>query len=228
MNPKLAVSMRTTSLKAKDFIDEVSTLRFGKIQVDALHSDLDQLTESGRRDLCSTLRRSGLRASGVDFFVGPKDWETHLEATLAGFGSAIAIAGELGRVPVNICVPDREDIVEAAVWAGAEAGVLVAAHRAAPLANPNIGWGLPVALLAKEERPMRALAGATFGPIVLRLSGEVRGKTTLELHTETLELSELRGVLDAMRWAPSSVIDAVPQKAVEIATAWESAGPRAY
>ena len=82
-----------------------------------------------------------------------------------------------------------------------------------------------MALLAKEERPMRTLAGATFGPIALRLSGDVLERTTLEIHSDTVELTEIRAVLDAMRWNPVPVIDGVLDNACEIASAWQSAGP---
>lgn len=225
MTDHLAVSMRASSLSARECMYRYSEHGFGRIQIDSLHRDFHDLTESGRRDLVATLRRNGLQASGVDFLATPAIWEEHMDETIGGFGAAIAIAEVVGGVPVSVCVPEDEEIIETVIAIGAAAGILVAAHSTLPLENPNIGWGLPLALLAKEERPIRTLAGATFGPIALRLSGEVLNRTTLEIHNDTVELTELRGVLDAMRWNPAPVIDGSLDNACKIASAWQSAGP---
>lgn len=225
MTEHLAVSMRASTALARPFFGELSMRGFGNVQVNALHQDFASMTDSGRRDLASTLRRNELRASGVDFLILPSSWESEPEETLMKFGAAVSISVALGRIPVSVCVPDNEEIVEAVVSAGIGTGILVAAHRCVPHANPNIAWGLPTALLAKEERPMRTLAEASFGPLALRLSGEVVGRSTLETNEETLDLTELRGVLDAMRWEPIPVIDAPPEKALDIACAWRAAGP---
>jgi hypothetical protein len=228
MKEHLAVSMRASSAHARSFFSDLSLHGFGNVQLNALHHDFSSMSDSGRRDLASTLRRNELRASGVDFLALPSNWESEPEQTLMNFGAAVSISEALGRIPVSVCIPDNEEIVEAVVAAGLGTGILVAAHRCAPLSNPNIAWGLPTALLAKEERPMRTLAEASFGPLALRLSGEVVGRSALETNAETLDLTELRGVLDAMRWDPISVIDASPEQAVQIASAWHSAGPGQY
>ena len=225
MTDHLAVSMRASSLSARECMNRYSEHGFARIQIDSLHPDFHDLTDSGRRDLVATLRRNGLRASGVDFLTTPTTWEQHIDETIGGFVAAISMAEVLGRVPVSVCVPEDEEIIETVIAIGAAAGVLVAANCTLPLENPNIAWGLPLALLAKEERPMQTLARATFGPIALRLSGDVLDRTTLEIHNDTIELTELRGVLDAMRWNPVPVIDGSLDNACEIASAWQSAGP---
>ena len=224
MSDQLAVSMRTTSSNARDFMGALSSHGFGRIQLDSLHCDFHNLTNSGLRDLASTLQRNGLKPSGVDFLAPPTNWETDSDQTLTGFGRAIEIASSIGRVPVSVCIPPRDEIIDAIVASGTEVGVLIAAHGAKPLNNPQIGWGLPVSLLAKEDRPMEALAGASFGPIALRLTGNVIESSTIAIDEETLELRELRGVLDAMRWTPSPVIDASTDYAELMALAWEKAG----
>ena len=225
MTDQLAVSMRASSLGVRDCMGECSLHRFERIQINALHQDFKDLSDSGRRDVVATLRRNGLRASGVDFLVPPAIWEKGGDQALAGFGVAVSIAEAVGRVPVSVCLPEEPEIVETVIATGIGAGVLVAAHASMPLENPNIGWGLPISLLAKEDRPLRTLAESTYGPIALRLSGDIQGRTTLETNDNTLELTELRGLLDAMRWKPSPVIDATPEEATLIAAAWHAAGP---
>ena len=185
MNDQLALSMRGSTSNARDFMGDLATHGFARIQIDSLHPDFRHLTDSGLRDLSATLRRNGLRAGGVDFLLHPTDWESDADQSLAGFARAMKISSSLGRVPVSVCIPPKEEITEIVVALGSEAGVLIAAHGSTPLENPRIGWGLPVALLAKEENPMESLAGATFGPIALRLTGNVAGTTTLEIDEET-------------------------------------------
>ena len=225
MKDQLAVSMRSTTSTAREFMHDLAASGFSCIQIDAQHADFQDLTVSGHRDVAATLRRSGLRAGGVDFLASPQRWESNADQTLSGLKRAVALATSIEHVPVSVCVPPDEDIIEAVITVGIEAGVLPIAHRSTPFDNPNIGWGLPVALLAKEEQPMKTLAGAAFGPIALRLSGNILGSTTLGIDEDTVELSELRGVLDAMGWSPIPVIDASGDEAADISCAWQSAGP---
>lgn len=217
--------MRSTTATAREFMRDLASSGFGCIQIDAQHADFQDLTDSGRRDVAATLRRSGLRAGGVDFLATPRNWESNADQTLSGLKQAVALASCVEHVPVSVCLPSDEEIIEAVISVGIGAGVLPIAHGSAPLENPNIGWGLPIALLAKEERPMKVLAGAAYGPIALRLSGNILGSTTLGIDENTVELTELRGVLDAMQWSPIPVVDAQGKEATDIACAWQSAGP---
>ena len=61
MTDQLAVSMRASSLGVRDCMGECSLHRFERIQINALHPDFKDLSDSGRRDVVATLRRNGLR-----------------------------------------------------------------------------------------------------------------------------------------------------------------------
>ena len=94
MKEHLAVSMRASSAHARSFFSDLSLHGFGNVQLNALHHDFSSMSDSGRRDLASTLRRNELRASGVDFLALPSNWESEPEQTLMNFGAAVSISEE--------------------------------------------------------------------------------------------------------------------------------------
>ena len=225
MEDHVSVSMRAAEGSARDIMQEVSASGARGIQLDALHRDFVDLSSSGRRDLVATLRRSSLRASGIDFLIPPTTWEDDPDQTLQAFEDAVAIAEVVGNVPIGACLPDDQEITTSALAVGHRCGVLVSTHGVSPPLDPQIGWHLPVSLLAKEDRPMKILAEAPLGPLAIRLTGEVVSDTTLEIDGDQVQLLELRGVMDAMRWRPSPIVDANGDKAKQLIHAWQVAGP---
>lgn len=225
MEDQISLSMRSAEGSARDIMQEVSACGARGIQLDAMHSDFVDLSISGRRDLAATLRRSNLRASGIDFLIPPTSWMDEPNQALQAFEEAVAIAEVVGNVPVGACLPDDQEIATSALAVGHRCGVLVSTHGVTPPHDPQIGWHLPVSLLAKEDRPMKTLAEAPLGPMAVRLRGDVVSDTTLEIDGNQVQLLELRGVMDAMRWRPSPIVDATGDHALQLIHAWQVAGP---
>ncbi len=225
MEDYVSLSMRSAEGSAREIMQEVSDCGAQEIQLDATHSDFFDLSSSGRRDLAATLRRCGLRASGIDFLHHPSMWLDQPDKTLQAFTDAVSIAEAVGNVPIGVCLPDDKEIATSALSVGHRRGVLVSTHGVTPPSDPQIGWHLPVSLLAKEDRPMKTLAEAPLGPMAVRLKGEVVDETTIEFEGSQVQLLELRGVIDAMRWKPSTIIDAFGDRAKQLINAWQVAGP---
>lgn len=225
MEDQVSVSMRSAGGSVREIMQEVTACGAREIQLDAMHGDFFDLSSSGRRDLAVSLRRSGLRASGVDFLASPTSWEEEPDQTLQGFKDAVAIAEIVGNVPVGTCIPDEHDITTTALSVGHNCGVLVSTHGAAPPSDPQVGWHLPLSLLAKVDQPMKSLAAASLGPMAVRLKGDIVGETTIEIEGNQVQLRELRGVMDAMRWNPSPIVDAIGEQAIQLIHAWQVAGP---
>jgi hypothetical protein len=225
MKDHVTVSMRSASGSAREIMQEVTACGAYGIQLDATHNDFLDLTLSGTRDLAATLRRTGLRATGIDFLIPPTVWVDAPDQTLQAFSDAVAIAEGVGNVPVGTCLPDDPEITTSALTIGHRCGVLVSIHGVVPPQDPHIGWHLPVSLLAKEIRPMKTLAEAPLGPMAVRLKGDVVGESTLEFEGNQVELLELRGVMDAMRWSPLPIVYAIGDQAKQLIQAWHVAGP---
>ena len=225
MEDHVSLSMRSAEGSARDIMQEVSACGARGIQLDAMHSDFVDLSSSGRRDLVATLRRYSLRASGIDFLIPPATWEDEPDQTLQAFEDAVAIAEVVGNVPIGACLSDDQEITTSALAVGHRCGVLVSTHGVTPPHDPQIGWHLPVSLLAKQDRPMKTLAESPLGPVAIRLKGDVVCDTSLEIDGDQVQLLELRGVMDAMRWSPSPIVDAIGDQAKKLIHAWQVAGP---
>jgi len=225
MAQEIAISMRSGTGTAREVLQAMSDCGIQRVQLDVLHEDFVDISSSGWRDLASTLKRLGLHASGVDFLVPPTWWEEQPERTLQAFTNAVALSEAVGNVPIGTRLDETSEVAQSAVSIGQHAGVLLSTHGALPPEDPHIGWHLPLALLAKEEKPMKTLVEATCGPMAVRLCGEIVGDSTLEHNGNQVELRELRGVLDAMRWNPTPIIDGFGSEASSLRRAWQVAGP---
>ncbi|MAI67555.1 MAG: hypothetical protein CMJ26_06735 [Phycisphaerae bacterium] len=225
MYQEIAISMRAGGGNARDVLQSMCDSGVQRVQLDALHQDFAELSNSGWRDLASTLRRLGLRASGIDFLVPPSWWEEQPERTLQAFANAVAMSEAIGNVPIGTRFDETNEAAESAIAAGQQAGVLLSRHGTIPPEDPQVGWHLPLALLAKEQRPMKTLVEAPQGPMAIRLRGAIVGDSTLEFEGNQVELRELRGVLDAMRWNPTPILDCAADEASDLCSAWQVAGP---
>lgn len=225
MEQEIAMSMRASQGSAREIFQMLSDAGVIRVQLDALHEDFLKMSNSGWRDLSSTLRRFGLHATGVDFLVPPSWWDEKPEQTLQAYIESVAMAEAVGNVPVGICIQEGSEAVESAIAIGQRSGVLLSKHGTTPPKDPQVGWYLPLAMLAQEDRPMKTLVEAPCGPMAVRLRGEVSGDSTLEFEGKQIELREMRGVLDAMRWNPVPIIDSAGNEAVALRKAWHVAGP---
>jgi hypothetical protein len=225
MDQETAISMRAGNGTAREILQSMGDGGVTRVQLDALHEDFVDMSKSSWRDLASTLRRLGLRASGIDFLVPPMWWEDQPERTLQALICAVGMSEAIGNVPIGTRFDETSEVAENAIAVGQHAGVLLSMHGIAPPEDPQVGWHLPLALLAKEQRPMKTLVEAKQGPMAIRLRGEIVGDSTLEYEGNQVELRELRGVLDAMRWNPIPIIDSSGNEASVLCKAWQVAGP---
>ena len=67
MEQVIAVSMRANTGSAKKVLKQIASNGVRCVQLDALHDDFVDMTESGLRDVAATMRGLGVRACGVDF-----------------------------------------------------------------------------------------------------------------------------------------------------------------
>jgi hypothetical protein len=225
MEQVIAVSMRTNTGSAKKVLKQIASNGVRCVQLDALHDDFVDMTESGLRDVAATMRGLGVRACGVDFLVSPEMWEEAPERTLDAFSRAVAIAEVVGNVPVGTRMAKESEITESAISIGQQSGVLLSSHGTNPPQDPQVGWHLPLALLSKEENPLLALVKANHAPLAIRLRGEIVDETSLEYEGTRMVLRELRGVLDAMRWNPMAILDCDCDDTLSFVKAWQVAGP---
>jgi hypothetical protein len=225
MTQEIAISMRAGTGTVREVLQAMSDSGVQRVQLDVLHEDFTDISSSGWRDLASTLRRLGLHASGIDFLVPPTWWEEQPERALQSFTKAVELSEAVGNVPIGTRLEETSEVAESAIAIGQHAGVLLSTHGAMPPEDPQIGWHLPLALLAKEEKPMKTLVEASCGPMAVRLCGEIVGDSILEHNGNQVELRELRGVLDAMRWNPTPIIDSAGSEASALRKAWQFAGP---
>ena len=225
MEQQVAVSMRSFEGTAREVFQGVRECGGRSIQIDAMHSDLQNMSASGRRDLKATLARLSLHCSGVDFLTSETVWKQNPDHTLTLFAEAVAIAERLGNVPVGTCLPVESELTSSTLAIGQQAGILVSTHGAHPPEDPLVGWHLPVSFLAKEEQPMKTLVEAGHPPMAIRMCGEIIGDSTLDFEGHQVDLRELRGVLDAMRWNPTPIVDACGEEAAILMEAWHVSGP---
>jgi sugar phosphate isomerase/epimerase len=156
-------------------------------QKDLRPRDLDRQT---RRELLSLIARRGLMLGGLDFMIPHKDYlqSATQDRAVAAAVSAIALAADLGRVPLSLSLPVEKlaDEVAASLLAAADGhGVALAVHAEHDLealsrflakhGQPLLGAGLdPAALIAAGHDP--AATAAQFAPVlgVARLDDHAR------------------------------------------------------
>ena len=151
----------------------VADAGFTSVQLDATMPALRPrvLDRSARRDLSATLRRSGLAASGLDFFIPAEHYRDmqHIERATEAAHAALELAADLGRLPlsVNLPVTDADPQVISDLLSAADGlGVVIAVHHeAAP--EDLVQW-----LAAHDE----GLVGAGLDPAACSLRGMTRRK----------------------------------------------------
>jgi len=192
--PTLGPVVVSSSSTPRRGLQHLAEAKFTAVQLDATLAGLRprELDTSARRDLASTLARSGLTLCGLDFFI-PTDHYTdpaHQERAVEAACAACALAGELGRVPVSLNLPiDEVDatVVDALLGAASGSGTTLMLHSEGDLAalqawlkshDPSVvmaGFD-PSAMLATRADPVAAVQslGAWLGSA--RLSDAARGQ----------------------------------------------------
>lgn len=131
-----------------------------------------ELSATGRRDLCTSVVRAGLRLAGLDLFVPRKHLleGQHVDRAVSSLVEAVKLAADLGRVPLSLALPldgSADEAVEAVLEAADGHGVSLAVHAerelddaAAALAHKPasvVGLGLdPATLILRGGDPVAA------------------------------------------------------------------------
>lgn len=230
---------------AKEVFARAAALGFGDVQLNAGLPGLRarDLDRSARRDLGSTLRRSGLTCSGLDLFIPAEHFADPAQADRAVSSAvgAIEFAGELGEsggvggggafggVSLTIPATPGMGVLAALISAGERCGVPIA-DTAWPVREP------PIAGLAVGLDPASVLAsGGDPGSVASRLGARI---ALARLTDASRSLAGMRvvpgsrgGGLDILAYR-IALVSAAPRASVVldlrgVSTPLEEAGPAA-
>lgn len=204
---------------AADAIAEVAAMGLAGVQLDASDASMRprEMSASARRDLAASLRRLGLRASGIDCFVPVERFAdaAQVERAMQAVIGSITLAESLDRAPVCLHVPS-DAAVAAELRREADRRGVPLADFALPVAEGSTGVGVdPAAMLAAGSDPaaqVAAVAGRIAAARVVDLSRsgmrgpiEQPGASRLDAmaYRVALELAGFRGlpVIDCRQWA---------------------------
>lgn len=192
--PTLGPVIQRASGSPRKAFQTIAEAGFASLQLDATVAGLRprELDASARRDLGATLRRSGLSAAGIDFFI-PTDHYTNpaqVDRAVASAHAALQLAADLGRVPLSVNLPIAEvdaGITEGLFAAADGLGVRLAVHHESDPAQLRdwlsskdegiVGAAIdPAALLGARHDPISALQAMSTRLAVARLSDGQRGQ----------------------------------------------------
>lgn len=196
----------------------VAGLGLAAVQLDAADPGMRprEMGASARRDLAVTLRRLGLRASGIDCFVPVERFAdpAQVERAMEAVRGSLALAEALDRAPVCACLPaDQAVAIELRREADRRGVALADFALPAPQGASAIGVD-PAAMLAAGADPA-AMVSAGAGRIAaarvvdLLRSGmrgpiEQSGASRLDAlaYRVALEMAGFRGlpVIDCRQW----------------------------
>ncbi|MFM7807955.1 MAG: hypothetical protein ACKPEA_08500, partial [Planctomycetota bacterium] len=142
---------------ASDAIAEVAAMGLAAVQLDASDASMRhrEMGASARRDLAASLRRLGLRASGIDCFVPVERFAdaAKVERAVQAVTGSIALAEALDRAPVCLNLP-MDQAVAAELRREAERRGVALADFAIPVPEGTTQVGVdPAALLAAGSDP---------------------------------------------------------------------------
>ena len=204
-------------------LERVAKLGFQSVQLDATLRGIRprELDRGGRRELTGTVRRRGLRISGLDLFIPRKHYldAQQVDRAMSATVAAIELAADLGHVPLSLSLPVRklsEDLTGAIVDAADGHGVRLAVHgedRLEALQTwldavdlPALGAALdPAALLAHGHDPAALAQRLGRRLTVARLSDLERGLSEEEHESgetggETVRCTPGAGELDLLAY----------------------------
>lgn len=203
---------------ANEAIAEVAAMGLAGVQLDAGDASMRprEMGASARRDLAASLRRLGLRASGIDCFVPVERFAdaAQVERAMQAVRGSIALAESLERAPVCVHLP-ADPAVSGELRREAERrGVPLADFTLPPAGAPAVVGVDPAAMLAAGLDPaaqVAAVAGRVAAARVVDLlrSGmrgpiEQPGASRLDAlaYRVALEMAGFRGlpVIDARQW----------------------------
>lgn len=144
--PTIKPVVKQTDGTLRTAVDRLVKLGFRSIQLDATLPGIRprDLNERARKDLAALFTRAGASISGLDFFIPTRHFvdTDQLDRAVSAATAAIALAADLGRVPVSIALPMgsmSEEIGRALIEAADGRGVRLAVH-AEPHIDKLLAW----------------------------------------------------------------------------------------
>ncbi len=179
----LAPTLQPLGNDPREGLQRIAKAGFRCVQLSATQRGLrpGDLDRTARRDLNAALRRAELLCSGLDCFIPTEHFlasET-VDRAVHAVVSAIALAEDLGRIPVCMNLPTEEDlkraaghvVVEAIAAAGDRCGIQVADHTIPVSIRDGIGIGIdPAAYIAVGEAPDEAIMKHANSVVSCRLN----------------------------------------------------------
>lgn len=197
--PTIKPVVKQTDGTLRTAVDRLVKLGFRSIQLDATLPGIRprDLSERARKDLAALFTRAGTSISGLDFFIPTRHFvdTDQLDRAVSAATAAIALAADLGRVPVSIALPIgsmSEEIGRALIEAADGQGVRLAVH-AEPQIDKLLAWvervdvpalGIamdPAALLAHGQNPVDVVSRLRKRLAVARLC-DISGSDSHKTH----------------------------------------------
>jgi sugar phosphate isomerase/epimerase len=223
---ELAPTLAALPGEPKAVIDRLASLGIRHVQLSATQPGLRprELDGSARRDLAATLRRREMNLSGLDLWIPASHFAdpAHVDRAVSAAVSSIDLAGDLGRCPLSMTLPEEEDsaatdAARALLEAAHRIGVPIADHHV-PISNRDwnefLGVGIdPAAWLAAGEEPAQAIHQNSEHLLSARLSdlmttgmrgpiGSRDGRLDVMSYRVALAIADYRRpvILDVRQW----------------------------
>lgn len=138
-------------------------VRFAQIGVTSAGLRPRDLDRSARRDLLAALRRRELEPSGLDAWIPPAHFDDAalVDRAANAMEEIIALAGDLGRVPVSLHMPPHDEIASRLIERAQRLGVPLADHAIPATGREGCGTGVdPAAHLSQDLDPIAAVHAA--------------------------------------------------------------------
>lgn len=211
----------------KAALDQVASLRLRHVQIAATMSGLRprDLDRTARRDLLAALRRRELSLSGLDAWIPSEHFadSSLADRAVGATVEIIALAADLGRVPVSLVMPASSEAAAAISEAALHAGVSLADHAIDAPPREGMGVGIdPAAHLSHNKDPVAAVHAASRRLVAARLVDLLRSGLRGPIgssHEGRLNVQEYRIALSVNEHQRPVIIDARqwsdPQRGIE-------------
>lgn len=191
---------------------------FRWVQLDAGALRARDLDRSARRDIAATLRREGLRLSGLDLWVPPAHFVSPAEqgrACEALLGAADLLSELAGLMPgsgaavsTTLHAQTPAEVVREISFGFERVGVLIADHAwPARVAGAPFGVGIdPAAIILAKGEVVGELARLAATPIAARLS-DFAASSRVPPGEGSLELDAYDALLHTRGFAGARIVD---------------------
>ena len=195
LSPTLTPLVRTTGGTVRKAIEHAAAAGFTAIQLDAALAGIRprELDSRARKDLLALLARRGVRPTGIDLFIPRQHYTSaqHVDRAMAATLAAIALAADLGKLPLSLALPAAklpDELKTVLVEAADSHGIRLAIHAEDQLDAlsdwitavdlPALGAAIdPAAMLARGKNPVDVIQQLGQKLTIARLCDVERGSS---------------------------------------------------